>query len=294
MGTCPFCRASISEELLRVGGRCPSCLIEIPGEEAATNPGEVAVAQQAAAEAASRRSPVPFIVGGIVALLVVIGGGVAYFASGDGEVEVVAADTEVYRKAGRHINLDADEGQEEAGSPSEAGKGPKAAKAKPTAAAKPDSSGGPEAAPPIRAEGDGVASADVAAVPSIGDPGEGQASSAILGATPASRSRGVQGLEGCGDSLAPTVRNAGSLLEKKLDRCYSEARGRLGEGVGATIRLNFTYETTGKLSNPSMSVTGSTDPAFQSCVRATVEGSTFTRICEQVDVEKTLRFGTGK
>lgn len=292
MGTCPFCRAPVSEELLRVGGRCSSCLIEIPGEEAATNPGEVAVAQQAAAEAAQRRSPIPFVIGGLVALLVVIGGAVALLGGDEGEVALVEADTEVFRKAGRHINLDADEGQEEVAAPTTGASGTKAPKAKP--APKPDTSGGPEAAPPIRAEGDGVASAEPAEVATLGEPGDGPAASAILGSGPTSRSRGVQGIEGCGDSLAPTVRSAGSLLEKKLDRCYSEARGRLGDGVGATVRLGFTYETSGKLSNASLQVAGSTDAAFQSCVRSTVEASTFTRICEQVDVEKTLRFGAGK
>lgn len=36
---CPFCRAPVDEELLRFGGHCPHCLIDIPGEEAPTDPG---------------------------------------------------------------------------------------------------------------------------------------------------------------------------------------------------------------------------------------------------------------
>ena len=291
MGVCPFCRAPISEDLLRVGGRCSSCLIEIPGEEAPTNPGEVAAAQQAAAEAASARSPMPFILGGAVALLLVIGAAVA-FLGGDEPVELVEADTEVFRRAGRHLNLDADEGQEEVVEAAPARRDPKAPKPKPSS--KPDSSGGPEAAPPIIEGGDAVAAVEAPTVAALGEPGSGSAASAILGTGPGARSRGVQGIEGCGDSLAPTVRSAGSLLEKRLDRCYSEARGRLGDGIGATVRMMFTYEMTGKLSNPSLQVTGSTDDTFKSCLRSTVEASTFTRICEQVDVEKTLRFGTGK
>jgi hypothetical protein len=39
MADCPFCQAAISEEMSLYGGHCPSCLIQIPGEEAATDPG---------------------------------------------------------------------------------------------------------------------------------------------------------------------------------------------------------------------------------------------------------------
>lgn len=39
MGECPFCKAQIDEEILLYGGTCPTCLIEIPGEESATDPG---------------------------------------------------------------------------------------------------------------------------------------------------------------------------------------------------------------------------------------------------------------
>ena len=40
MAACPFCRSAVSEEISRFGGHCPQCLIEIPGEETATDPGE--------------------------------------------------------------------------------------------------------------------------------------------------------------------------------------------------------------------------------------------------------------
>ena len=51
MGSCPFCKESVDEAILEYGGRCPSCLIEIPGEDAPTDPGEVAKAAQEAAHA---------------------------------------------------------------------------------------------------------------------------------------------------------------------------------------------------------------------------------------------------
>lgn len=36
---CPYCKGTITPELLRAGGNCPHCMLEIPGEEAPTDPG---------------------------------------------------------------------------------------------------------------------------------------------------------------------------------------------------------------------------------------------------------------
>lgn len=46
MNECPFCGSEISEELVAYGGTCPRCFAEIPGEEAATDPGEEVRAAQ--------------------------------------------------------------------------------------------------------------------------------------------------------------------------------------------------------------------------------------------------------
>ena len=36
---CPFCKGSISRDLERYGGNCPHCLLEVPGDDAPTDPG---------------------------------------------------------------------------------------------------------------------------------------------------------------------------------------------------------------------------------------------------------------
>lgn len=36
---CPFCKGAIPADTLRFGGNCPHCMLEIPGEEAPTDPG---------------------------------------------------------------------------------------------------------------------------------------------------------------------------------------------------------------------------------------------------------------
>ena len=40
MGECPFCGAGVDEDLIALGGICPRCFGEIPGEQTATDPGD--------------------------------------------------------------------------------------------------------------------------------------------------------------------------------------------------------------------------------------------------------------
>jgi len=37
--SCPYCKGAISADLVRFGGTCPHCMLEVHGEEAATDPG---------------------------------------------------------------------------------------------------------------------------------------------------------------------------------------------------------------------------------------------------------------
>jgi hypothetical protein len=41
MANCPFCQCEVDEDLVRFGGNCGNCLIEIPGEEAPTDHGQL-------------------------------------------------------------------------------------------------------------------------------------------------------------------------------------------------------------------------------------------------------------
>jgi hypothetical protein len=63
--SCPFCHEGVTEDLLRFGGTCPSCLGEIPGEETPTDPGAEARAVQEAADlkamGSSRLMPVALL-----------------------------------------------------------------------------------------------------------------------------------------------------------------------------------------------------------------------------------------
>ncbi len=78
MDKCPFCQSSVQADLLRFGGSCPACFNEIPGEEAATDPGVAAAGAAPAAEEApsSTSSGLLFATLGLAAVL----GGVGFWA----------------------------------------------------------------------------------------------------------------------------------------------------------------------------------------------------------------------
>jgi hypothetical protein len=66
---CPFCGSQVTEDLVIYGGTCPRCFAEIPGEEAATDPGEDVKARQDRWD--RFRARVPMLLGLLVLTLIV-------------------------------------------------------------------------------------------------------------------------------------------------------------------------------------------------------------------------------
>ena len=71
MGKCPFCSSSIEEDVLLYGGSCPKCFGVIPGEEAATDPGEAVRAEEAASD--NRRMAFKALIPVLLAVPLVVG-----------------------------------------------------------------------------------------------------------------------------------------------------------------------------------------------------------------------------
>lgn len=73
MEACPFCGGQIDEQVVLYGGTCPACFAHIPGEEAATDPGEdVKQAQEAEdRRRAKRRALVPVLIAAPVLIAIV-------------------------------------------------------------------------------------------------------------------------------------------------------------------------------------------------------------------------------
>ena len=71
MGECPFCGGEIDEDIVTFGGPCPKCFAEIPGEEAATDPGEIVKERQARDD--NRRGLVKALIPMVLAMPFVFG-----------------------------------------------------------------------------------------------------------------------------------------------------------------------------------------------------------------------------
>lgn len=72
MEACPFCGGEVSEQVVIYGGTCPHCFGHIPGEEAATDPGDdVREAQEASdRKRAQRRAMLPIFIAAPVVLAI--------------------------------------------------------------------------------------------------------------------------------------------------------------------------------------------------------------------------------
>ena len=80
MAVCPFCNNSIDADLERLGGPCPHCFNEIPGEEAATDPGVELKKAQAQAEAQQEKKQRLTSIGIAALVLLLVGSGGGWFA----------------------------------------------------------------------------------------------------------------------------------------------------------------------------------------------------------------------
>ena len=112
MGTCPFCKESVDDAILEYGGRCPSCLIEIPGEDAPTDPGEAAQAvMQAQEAAAAEKSRRPFFaILGVAALAVAGVGFMALTPQDSPDLAKVETGAEAYKSvSSSFLSIDLDD-----------------------------------------------------------------------------------------------------------------------------------------------------------------------------------------
>jgi hypothetical protein len=100
---CPFCGGEVEESVVLYGGTCPHCFAHIPGEEAATDPGEEVAQAQAEQDRrrARRRALLPLLV---VAPVVLILAGVATWLVLRPEPELAVLDLD----AGEFYMPDAD------------------------------------------------------------------------------------------------------------------------------------------------------------------------------------------
>lgn len=321
MGACPFCQGEVDEEILTYGGRCPHCLIEIPGEEAPTNPGAEAQAAEAAAEAAAAKKPSAATIGGLLLVgLLAVAGAFTGLQPDEVPMEPIPTGSEAYKKvSGQFLSIDLDDEEEVVEPPPEPRKNPvkstkkatkKAAKQAPSIGSLvPDTQnlGADDAdiqTNQLSAAG-GSASPEVPVVPDASQAvADGPTQSAgVLGGTAPRRTSSLndmgvgggpndrlRGVELCGPAIREGAKAVMRNVGKKLSRCADRVLKR-DDKFSATVRVSLKVETTGKVAAIDLQPSSPVDAELLECMEKVVGGTTFQPMCEAIDLNKTYKLG---
>ena len=308
MGSCPFCGGDVSDEVLQNGGRCPQCLIEIPGEETPTDPGEQAQAVQQAQEAAASKGGGRglLMVAAAVALIGLGGGG--WFVSRPAPDAASGSDAYMddseefsFAPASAHQDLPVEEAPEAAPVRSGKRRG-RTARTEPSgtvaavgAAPAPPTGGsvaaGPETAPsaqgsmmptgsPSGAPRESGASPPVAADP-LG--------AFAMASGPASKGPQAIVLEKPGE-IYEMVKKVLQVNGNQMKQCY-EQRLKLEPGLKGTWTASFDILESGRTAKVSVKGEGVSDAELERCMKVKVEKWTFQRIAEATHIDKPFGFG---
>lgn len=281
MHSCPFCQSPISEDLALQGGHCPSCLIEIPGEESATDPG---MAAEAVAPEAVATGGVPVR---LIAAVAIIGLGVAGVAVTSGSPDDGAEPVAV--QAATPIPLSAHEDQPlpeavEASAPSSERSTARRARRTVTKQVKSGS------ATPALAS---AVAKDASVVPSGGASGLGSAPRDVfstIGAAPRSREQQSIVLNDALqiEEMVGRVLNRGA---KQMEQCYNQAL-KTQEGLKGAWYVDFTITPAGKPFAVSVEAMDAPHAGMEACIKRQVARWRFQRVSQHVDVARTYRFGS--
>ncbi len=290
MPQCPFCKGKIAEDLLRFGGHCPHCLNEIPGEEAATDPGAQARQRQEleARAAAARLQRRTKIIRAVAALTVLLGVG-AWAALHEEPEPLLLEDVEIYiAPASAHRNVAAEEAAEaKARAEEEAKRREMAARAAAQASSAQSSGSLADAGPapstpssPSSASGAPESSSD--GLPS---------SMAGLSLSPKGPSlKGISGMVASGDAeikaMAKTVVDANY---KQLRQCY-EARLKENPGLSGRWVVAWTIEKDGTVSGAEAEGQGVKDRTFETCVEHNVSNWKFQSVAQPTELARAFVF----
>ena len=283
MGTCPFCKARINEDILLYGGRCPGCFNEIPGEEAPTDPGAQARANaELEVKAAQRqtRSKAPLVLGALVALAAV--GGLGWYLS-QPPVEPVTELPEIVinRDLSDHINPDLPAEEQPV------------AVADPREATRPSSSRPRNTAPPPTG---GQVTATTSTAPQQSNVGPATTTSSGLdldigvSLNPTAAMPQQKVLSSDAEIQSMISSTLGSYISR-LQGCYN-TRLKEKEDLKGTWQVSFNVTTTGKTSNIAVSGKGTADATLEDCLKRQAERFTFQKIAREKPVSVPLRFGT--
>lgn len=305
MAECPFCKSSVPESMVLYGGRCPSCFGDIPGEEAATDPGEAVkeILRTEAIQHARRRALAPVLV---LAPLTLVGIGAAWwFLQPPPEVEPL-----IIEDLGQEFTFQPYEGsaeqlaekaaEEAVAKAAKVAKAPKAPKAV-VEGRSPAADDKRSPSEPHRQVVEGEASLG-GARQVAGAQAPGQVDRAGVGLT----AGGGGGSSDFVDIGIAAERTAAMLTERsdieravkdvlrarggRLQQCYEQALKANG-GLQGVWKVSFTIGRDGQFSGVKAAASGMSDAGFEQCVvRQVDEWSLRARLAEPMPVTLPLTF----
>ncbi len=290
MPQCPFCKGQIAEDLLRFGGHCPHCLNEIPGEEAATDPGAQARQRQelearATAARLQRRSRVVRAVA-VLALLLGVG---SWAVLREDPAPLILEDVDIYIvPASAHRNVAAEEAAEaQAKAEEEARRQEAARRALATASVSATPGSLADAGPAPSAPG--LTGASSGAPESSGDKLASSMGGLDLSMKGPS-ARNISGMVAEGDAaikaMAKTVVDANY---KQLTQCY-EARLKENPSLSGRWVLAWTIEKDGTVSKAEAEGQGVKDGSFESCMERNVQNWKFQAVAKSTELARAFVF----
>lgn len=289
MGHCPFCKGAIPKELLINGGTCPRCLIEIPGEEAATDPGVEALARlQEEQAAATRGSPLKRLAFVLVSLMVLGGGGVYAWRSTRPVQSTASADewSVIPLDAHQNVYQETDKATQSASGSGSSGAGTRPNPGPSTGGQLADnSSSSPGRAslnPATGSISDQVKAADPTAGMAMG-------TGLIGGPSISVGAKGAQEVLTDPAEVELMIRGVVARNGKQLEDCYSDRLKSL-ETLQGRWQVGFSVDQAGKARNVSVAALNGADAQLEACIQGRIERWQFKPIAEPMGMTKVYTF----
>lgn len=298
---CPFCKGSISADLALYGGNCPHCLLEVPGEDAPTDPGAALrarhaeeEAQAARAKAASERRRVYVGAGAVLLLL----GALGYKSWADNQPIVYELDDYYVLPLEELATAPPPEAPVEpapasGGTESVSTKRPASTRTA-TNTVRSASSGGTQASSGSAAPPEGAASAGASsAIP-------GDVASILAGRSTVGGSASLGGGASIDISRPDVVltderaildmaKQVISRSSPQLQACYNQRLKQVPDLAGAW-KVQFVVTKAGTVSGVQVSGTDRRDADLETCIGRNVASWKFMRIAHDQTLAKTYRF----
>lgn len=295
---CPFCKGAIPADTLRFGGNCPHCMLEIPGEEAPTDPGIQARARKEQEDKAllAKKQRKNRILGALSLVVLFAIGGTGVWAYQTQQQALTYEMDDYYATPLSELQTAPAQPVAVAGDPAGAQTGPEGPG---TNGGRPNGRKAPDVAPIGTGTPDGSTGArrpsfqtgQDAAAPSVGsasgtgggDLGVGQIKVGYVGSDKVLTDNDEI------FAMAKSVINASS---PQLQGCYNQ-RLKAVEGLKGAWEVSFTIGKNGTAKNVAVSGVNGSDAELEACMDRQVSGWKFQKIVKDQPVKKTYRFGAG-